>query len=392
MKNMAATLPCKILYVLSTSDKYGGSTKAFMNILDRLSPENITPYVITPQGGGVCDSLVELGVEYKIIPYGLTLLPPTRNLKDYILYAPRLAKKLIMNVTAFASLLKYARKVNPDIIHTNVGPLDLGYRVAKKLNIPHVWHVREYQDLYFGMTYMFSKKEFIRKLNDGNANYPIAITEELSEYFHMGDSARVISDGVLDASATRFTSEKKKYFLFAGRLEEAKGVEELIIAFAAFNSEMPESGYELFIAGDTQDNNYKRKLGYLTERLGLRGKVSFLGMRDDLNDLMFEATALIVPSRHEGFGLVAVEGMFNGCLVVGLNSAGTKKILKDGNGLLYLEHGELVDILKGIAERGVEEFFPMITKAQETAVRLYSQEQNAEKIYELYSDILEKNK
>ena len=38
---------------------------------------------------------------------------------------------------------------NPDIIHTNTGVIHEGLKVAKRLKIPHVWHLREYQDKDF---------------------------------------------------------------------------------------------------------------------------------------------------------------------------------------------------------------------------------------------------
>jgi len=50
-------------------------------------------------------------------------------------------------------------------------------------------------------------------------------------------------------------------------------------------------------------------------------------MRDDVYAIMSRATALIVPSHFEGFGRITAEAMFNGCLVAGYNSAGTREIL-----------------------------------------------------------------
>ena len=148
--------------------------------------------------------------------------------------------------------------------------------------------------------------------------------------------------------------------------------------------------YKLYIAGDTTDINYKQTLLSLVKENNLCEYVVFLGMRDDICDLMAHATALVVPSIYEGFGFITVEAMFNGCLVIGNNSAGTKEILEPENlGILYSGHDELVSAMKTVVENGIESYFPMIMKAQERAVALYSQEQNVDAVYKLYNEIID---
>lgn len=45
---------------------------------------------------------------------------------------------------------------------------------------------------------------------------------------------------------------------------------------------------------------------------------------------MNRATALIVPSPFEAFGLITAEAMFNKCLVIGKDTAGTKEQFDNG--------------------------------------------------------------
>lgn len=65
---------------------------------------------------------------------------------------------------AIESIIK---EYHPDIVHTNVGPLDIALEVCLKHRIPHVWHQREYQDLDFHMhsfpSKKISRKEFIQQ-------------------------------------------------------------------------------------------------------------------------------------------------------------------------------------------------------------------------------------
>jgi glycosyltransferase involved in cell wall biosynthesis len=286
------------------------------------------------------------------------------------------------------TLYRIGKEIMPDLIHTNIGPDHIGFHVAKRLNIPHVWHIREYQDLDFDMTPFFSKNYFMKKLQNPN-NKVIAITKGIFNHFSMHNNGRVIYDGVLKANNINFQLEKEKYFLFVGRLEEAKGIKTLIEAFVEFC--ICESEFELRIAGDGE-SNYKKELEQIINDANLTSRVHFLGFRDDVTNLMAKATALVVPSRYEGFGFITVEAMFNGCLVIGNNCGGTKEILEEKNlGILYSGHNELLIALKTLVTNGIESYYPMLMEAQKTAVALYSQEQNGKAIFEVYQEIICKN-
>jgi glycosyltransferase involved in cell wall biosynthesis len=230
-----------------------------------------------------------------------------------------------------------------------------------------------------------SKVGFMRKLDSAN-NYPIAITHGIFEYFKMQRSARVIYDGVMKKSYSKFVANKKKYFLFVGRLEEAKGTRQAIEAFIEFVKYDIE--YELLLAG-IGENDFVADLHRIVQDSGFSQRIHFLGFRRDVYDLMAQATALIVSSRHEGFGFITAEAMFNGCLVIGNNSGGTKEILENENlGILYSGHDELVSAMKIVVSKGIVSYFQMIKEAQERAVALYSIELNVSAVYDLYQEIL----
>lgn len=358
-------------------------------MVDGLIEKGVVPTVILPHRGDLCVELDNRKITYHFTPFFLSVYPSRNNFRDYLIYLPRLFRTLYVNYKAFKGLVKLVNKIKPNFIHSNVGPILIGYNIAKRLKIPHFWHIREYQDLDFNMNPLFSMDGFIKKLNMPN-NYPIAITKGIFNHFSLSDEARVISNGVFKANFSQFKIQKQKYFLFAGRLEENKGIKNLLAAF--FEFAMTNNEYFLYIAGDTGDTNYKKSLVSMVDKSGFKERIKFLGMRDDLIDLMACATALIVPSIHEGFGRITVEAMFNGCLVIGNNSGGTKEILENENlGMLYCGHDELVISLKTVVSNGIEHFYPMIEKAQEQGVALYSQEQNVKAVYEFYQEILSQN-
>lgn len=62
--------------------------------------------------------------------------------------------------------------------------------------------------------------------------------------------------------------------------------------------------------------------------------VSWLGTRDDLPELFASADALVVPSRWEGFGIVALEGMAAGTPVIASSVDGLRDLVGDAGMLV----------------------------------------------------------
>jgi len=109
------------------------------------------------------------------------------------------------------------------------------------------------------------------------------------------------------------TSEGRPYFLFLGGPNPNKNLSVLLDAMAIC-TELPE---ELRIAGHWLPQQVAA-LGKELEARGLRDRARFMGFVPgvDLPSLMRRATALVVPSRLEGFGLPVGEGLAAGAAVV----------------------------------------------------------------------------
>lgn len=378
----------QILYILSSSNEFWGASKSFITMLDGIRQKGISPYVVLPSEGGLCTLLAERGIPFFIFSYRLSVYPPfiKGNAGSILLFLPLLLFRISVNLRAIIKLIGLCRRLSPALIHTNVGPLQIGYYAAKFLRIPHVWHIREYTGVLWHPLFCMGgfKKRMVAP-----GNHCIAITQGLFEYFKLGqENGRVIYNGILPGGKIRFTSRKEAYFLYAGRLDANKGIADLLAAFAEF-TKRGSAGYKLLIAGDTANLRYKNSLVNQVQAYGLSDRVRFLGNRSDITDLMYKATALIVSSYSEGFGRCTAEALFNGCLVIGYNSTGTKEILEErGLGLLYLTPEELVSAMEEVTGKGIEHFFPMIKKGQECARALYSNERNAEEVVRYYEDIL----
>lgn len=77
---------------------------------------------------------------------------------------------------------------------------------------------------------------------------------------------------------------------------------------------------KLLIAGSAVGDKYISQQKEYVHMKGLSGMVEFLGEISDMDKLMQNAKATVVPSLNEGFGRVMPEAMFTGCPVIDVHS------------------------------------------------------------------------
>jgi glycosyltransferase involved in cell wall biosynthesis len=107
---------------------------------------------------------------------------------------------------------------------------------------------------------------------------------------------------------------RKKIILAAGGLNrwEIKGFDNLLRVFSRIRSRYPD--WRLAIAGGGDIG--KTPLVQLATELDIVDKVDFLGLVSDLDREMRESEIFVLSSRYEGFSMVLLEAMSQGCACV----------------------------------------------------------------------------
>lgn len=316
----------RILYIAHTTDWHGSSIALFNLIMTFLNRHEI--HVLLPKKDGVLyDKLWQSGATIHTFDYRMHVINKKASLRRRIIQG---ITTISINRKAKKKFKKLIEEISPDIVHCNVGPISFSAEICAKKQIPHIWHIREYQDKDFGLNFIPSKKAFIKKVSDKN-NVAIAITKDIFKYWTLNPNKdKVIYDGVFSQTTELHEFVRKNQFIFVGRVDKAKGTLEVIEAFREIANENPD--LQLIIAGQymPDKNDYAKKCQDYVKENSLDGRILFLGERNDIYDLIASSKALIVASRSEGFGFITVEGMLNKTIVIGKNSGGTKEQFDNG--------------------------------------------------------------
>ncbi len=164
-------------------------------------------------------------------------------------------------------------------------------------------------------------------------------------------------------------SDGVKRFVFVGSLYELKNVD---ITLRALHKVMAGREYTFDIVGSGAENE---NLHRLVEELGMQKHVVFHGQmkRDDAQRVVRDADCFVMVSSREAFGLVYVEAMAKGLIVVGTQGQGIDGIVKHGeNGFLCKARDVegLAQVINHIVGLSQSELKQISKKAVETAANL----------------------
>ena len=117
------------------------------------------------------------------------------------------------------------------------------------------------------------------------------------------------------------------------RLEEIKGMDLVVPAFARVKSQYPDT--RLIVVGD---GSLRETMQAQARELDCYDSIEWAGRQPQelLPEWYSRMDIVLMPSRSEGFGLTAIEAMANGCVVVASRTGGLPEVVRDREvGLLH---------------------------------------------------------
>ena len=172
-------------------------------------------------------------------------------------------------------------------------------------------------------------------------------------------------------------------WLAVGRLEAVKDYPTLLNAFAG----VPQAG-RLLIAGA---GPLQSELVELAARLGLDGRVRFLGFDPQVKRWMQAADGFVLTSRYEGLPMVLLEAGACGLPVVATDVAGTREVVVSGETGWLTPAGDAGALTKAMAKlmrTPPGELLGMGERARRSVVRRFGMETVLDRWEQLYAELL----
>lgn len=268
--------------------------------------------------------------QYKVDDVPVTFVP----LKKFI---PHKAPSQRQTERAFAYIVKALQQegFEPDVITAHFAMPQLQFLPLFKKHYPKartclVLHGNSSALQYF---YPNNYQELMKSVDVWGFR-SLAFKEDFEKSFETEKPMFLCHSGIPEKYLEKIDREFEdgvKRFVFVGSLYELKNVD---ITLRALHKARAGRDYVFDIVGSGAEND---NLNHLVEELGMADHVMFHGQmkRDDAQQVVRNADCFIMVSSREAFGLVYVEAMAKGLIVVGTEGQGIDGIVKHGeNGFL----------------------------------------------------------
>ena len=267
----------------------------------------------------------------------------------------------LMKFGAAIDTLAELRKEKYDLIHIHTPFVAhyLGLKLAHLLDVPTVetYHTffEDYLHLYLPIIPKPIAKSMARFISRRQCNKVDAIVAPSKPMLHVLREYGITTKGEVvptglqahsfaDADGAAFRKkhgieQDRPMALFVGRVAFEKNIGFLLQMWVHLIKKMPNA--LLVIAGE---GPAEKSLHALSEKLGLKENVKFLGYLDrntELNACYRSADVFVFSSKSETQGLVLLEAMAQSTPVVAIAELGTKSILIEGEGALIAPDEEI---------------------------------------------------
>lgn len=222
---------------------------------------------------------------------------------------------------ARSALTRALRNFQPDVVHVHLRRgMELAAGRIKKMGLPLVATLHNYNGI--------KKYVDVDRLIALTEKHKTAIVAAVPALAGRVDVIANFSRFAPHAAAIPGSGPLK--LLAYGRFVHKKGFDLLLSAFSKARAVVPE--LTLTLAGDGEERG---DLEMQIKRLGLGGACELRGWTDQVESLLDEHDAFILPSRSEPFGIVVLEAMARGKAIVSSRSEGPSQFLDENISLLF---------------------------------------------------------
>ncbi len=312
----------RVLHIVSDSN-IGGAGRLLLNFLAHYDRSRLQLYVLCPAG-----SLLE---ERCAANPGVTVLALPELPPDESFALGRLWKQI-------PAIMRVIRKYNINVVHTHAS---FAGRLAARLSggtcVIYTRHRLEAEGAG-------ARSRLFNLVDRYTCDRVVAVSQAVREdLIRQGVEDRKIALIYNGIDLSKFQPpptgappvDQEPVIGLVGRLEPEKGHRCFLEAAQILLQQYGDCRFQI-----VGDGSLQQDLRDFAWKLGIARRVEFLGLRDDIPELLARMSVVALPSLSEAFSLSLVEAMSMGKPCVASNIGGIKEILVDRENGLLVEPGK----------------------------------------------------
>ena len=324
----------RVLYVNHTAEVSGGE-RSLLTLLEALGPR-VSAVVATPPGP----------LKRELERIGIPTVPITGTAGSLRLHALHTPVALAQMSAAAAQLHRAARAHRAELIHANsirAGVVLAAGRPSRTAAVAHVRDCLPPGAVSSATLRLIARRASVVIANsDYTARSVRAVSPRASlQVVHNPVDVRRFDPARIDRDRARAAlgaaGERRVLLGVVAQLSPWKGqdtaVEALgLLAASGVDAHLLLIGSAKFVASATRFDNeaYVAGLKARIAELQIGDRVSWLGEREDVPELMRALDMLLLPSQEEPFGRALIEAMALGVPVLATEVGGPPEIIQDG--------------------------------------------------------------
>ena len=303
----------KLMFIIWALD-VGGAERLLVKLVQRIPLDRYEPVVVCLFWKGAwAPELEEKGI--RVVSMG---------------------KRKGLDPTILFRLISQIRTESPDLVNTHLWTADLWGRMAAILaGVRRIVVTEQNVDVWKRWYHKAIDRVLFRR-----TNYVICVSDEVVKFYHselgvpLGRIRMIpnaIDLGPFDEPAgnglrSEFGFGREFLFVCAARLHEQKAHEVLIEAAGELRGRGVD-GFRVLLVGE---GPRRRELEAAVAARKLSGLVSFLGVRQDIPEILAQADAFVLSSDYEGMPLAILEAMAARRPVVATAVGGVPQLVTNG--------------------------------------------------------------
>ncbi len=376
-----------ILFITHYSGMYGANQSMCRLMVELCEKYGVHPVALLSRRGEICDFLDQHEISYYISHF-YWWVNEGKGVFQYLLNL----RKQIINLLELRTIIKLVKGEKIDLVYSNSVTINIGFLLSRKLQCPHLWHIRETLQAY---DFKYSLPDFmVKKMFDKGADKYVVISDYLAkDYAGLLPVEKIqrIYNGI-DFSRGNPKTEKKTGIInicMMGIISDQKNNLDALKALCILVNKYKLANIRLHFIGGHKTDYLQVLKRYIAEN-ELDNYVVFHGHIKEIDPVLSEMHLGLMCSRDEAFGRVTVEYMMHGMPVIASNSGANPEVVKDNvNGFIYTLYNadELAEkIYKFVSDPDLLK--QMGEAAYEYGKSNFSSEQNTRAIYDVMKELV----